>query len=123
MLSLAVPAIPEGTEWAYEIKFDGYRTEASRPEAECNLRSCYNANFNARFPAIARALEALPDETVNDGETVAYDAKSHPSFNVLQKHLSEKPRLHLSPSTSWSFGHGPDAQLARRTGPGSCIAK
>jgi hypothetical protein len=27
MLSLAVPAIPEGTEWAYEIKFDGYRTE------------------------------------------------------------------------------------------------
>jgi bifunctional non-homologous end joining protein LigD len=93
MLSLAVPALPEGPEWLFEVKFDGYRAQGIKSAAKVQLRSRNGANFNTRFSSIAKALEALPDETVIDGEIVAYDAEGHPSFNVLQNHLSERPRL------------------------------
>ena len=95
MLSLAVSKLPEGPEWAYEVKFDGYRALGFKTAGRVQLRSRHGANFNERFPSIARALESLPDETVIDGEIVAYDAEGHPSFHVLQDQLSEKPRLHF----------------------------
>ncbi len=52
-------------------------------------------NFTARFTSIARALEALPNETAIDGEIIAYDAEGRPSFSVLQNRLSDKPQLHF----------------------------
>ena len=71
MLSLAVSELPEGQEWAYEVKFNGYRAQGVKTAGRVQLRSRYGANVNERFPSIARALEALPDETVIDGEIVA----------------------------------------------------
>jgi len=52
------------------------------------LRSRNGRNFNARFSSIAKVIEALSDETVIDGQIVAYDAEGRPSFNdiaALQK--------------------------------------
>jgi bifunctional non-homologous end joining protein LigD len=94
MLSLAVPTLPEGPEWSYEVKFDGYRTQGIKTGGCVQLRSRNGRNFNSRFAHIARALEALPDETVIDGEVIAYDSEGHPSFEVLQNHLTGKPPLH-----------------------------
>jgi bifunctional non-homologous end joining protein LigD len=74
MLSLAVTELPEGPEWLYEVKFDGYRAQGIKSAGQVQLRSRNGANFNGRFPSIARALEALPNGTVVDGEIVAYDA-------------------------------------------------
>jgi len=95
MLSLAVAELPEGPEWTYEVKFDGYRALGLKADGRAQVVSRNGRNFNARFPSIARALEALPDETVIDGEIVAYDADGRPSFSVLQNRLSDKPQLHL----------------------------
>jgi DNA ligase D-like protein (predicted ligase) len=95
MLSLAVAKLPEGPEWTYELKFDGYRALGLKRDGRSQVLSRNGRDFTARFASIARALEALPDETVIDGEIVAYDANGRPSFNVLQNHLSDRPRLHL----------------------------
>jgi DNA ligase D-like protein (predicted ligase) len=98
MLSLAVAKLPEGPEWTYELKFDGYRALGLKRDGRAQVLSRNGKDFTARFTSISRALEALPDETVIDGEIVAYDADGRPSFNVLQNHLSDKPMLHL-----WAF--------------------
>jgi len=95
MLAVAVTKLPEGAAWSYELKFDGYRAIGLNAAGQVRLFSHNGKDFTRRFASIARALEALPDETVIDGEIIAYDTDGRPSFNVLQNRRTAGSELHL----------------------------
>jgi hypothetical protein len=84
MLAVAVRKLPEGAAWSYELKFDGYRALGMKTDDKVRLLSRNGKDFTKRFAMIAVALERLPDETVIDGEIIAYGADGRPSFNVPQ---------------------------------------
>ena len=94
MECLPVTKIPEGPEWTYEIKLDGYRLEAVRAGGETTLYSRRQNVLNRKFHYIAKALDYLPAGTVLDGELVALAPDGKPNFNLLQKCLPN-PRKSL----------------------------
>ena len=84
MLLLPAGTLPEGPNVSYEAKLDGYRAIAIKSGSKVRLRSRNDKDFNRRYPAVVKGLDALPDETVVDGEVVALDHTGRPSFNTLQ---------------------------------------
>lgn len=85
MLLLRTDALPEdASRWEYQLKLDGYRAIAFKAGGRVQLRSRNDNDFNDRYPAIPAGLAKLPDETVVDGEVVAFDGSGRPSFNALQ---------------------------------------
>ena len=95
MLLLRTEKLPEGKEWLYELKFDGYRALAIKSGGTLRLRSRNDNDFSARYPGIVAALAGLPDDTILDGEVVALDANGKPSFNMLQNYGSATAPLHF----------------------------
>ena len=73
MRAQLVARLPEGEAWQYEIKFDGYRALALKESGELQLLSRNARALNSRFPKLARALAAVEDGAMLDGEIVALD--------------------------------------------------
>jgi DNA ligase D-like protein (predicted ligase) len=90
MLLLARKQLPEGPNWLYELKLDGFRAIALKSSGNIRLRSRNDKDFNAKYPAIVKALSGMPEDTVIDGEIVALDEAGRPSFNALQNLGSNK---------------------------------
>src|ERR1700737_172160 len=88
-----VSTLPEGSDWTYEVKLDGYRAIGVKGP-ETILYSRNHKNFNKRFPQIADALNDLPADTVIDGEVVALDESGRPDFHRLHHFTAEASRIH-----------------------------
>jgi DNA ligase D-like protein (predicted ligase) len=87
MLLLKTDKLPESADRLLELKLDGYRAIAYKTGGKVYLRSRNGNDFNGKYPAIVKALAALPDETTIDGEIVALES-GRPSFNALQNYGS-----------------------------------
>lgn len=93
MLAKLASNIPRGTNWQYELKFDGYRALAIKRGRRVKLFSRRGNLLNSQYPEIAKAFDFLPDNTVVDGEVVALDESGRPSFAALQRFRSRtQPR-------------------------------
>ena len=91
MAARVVQELPDGAEWMYELKFDGYRALLLKNGASVQIRSRNNKDMTALYPPIRAAGARFRAETaVVDGEIVAVDASGHPSFQALQ-HRSAYP--------------------------------
>jgi DNA ligase D-like protein (predicted ligase) len=94
MECLPVASLPEGPEWTYEIKLDGFRLEAVKTKQKTTLYSRRRNVLNRKFSYIAAALSGLPDSTVLDGELVAIDPDGRSNFSLLQSFRSAESRIH-----------------------------
>jgi DNA ligase D-like protein (predicted ligase) len=84
MLLLRTDSLPDSEQWLYELKLDGYRAIAFKRDGVVHLRSRNDKDFSARYPRVLKGLAKLPDNTVVDGEVIAFDDDGRPSFNALQ---------------------------------------
>jgi len=89
MECLSVSKLPEGKQWVYEVKLDGYRAVAVKADLDLTLYSRQQKVLNKQFPHIVAALRELPPGTVVDGEIVALDDAGRPTFNLLQNFRSD----------------------------------
>ena len=76
--------------WAYEIKYDGYRTLAFVDDGRVRLQSTSGREVTDRYPELAELHTGLHSETaVLDGEFVVVDDDGRPRFELVQRH--ERP--------------------------------
>jgi DNA ligase D-like protein (predicted ligase) len=85
MAARVVDRLPEGPEWMYEVKFDGYRALILKNGPRVQIRSRNDKDMTAAYPSVTAAARGLnADRATIDGEIVAVDAGGRPSFQALQ---------------------------------------
>jgi ATP-dependent DNA ligase len=71
MLSKRIEELPQGQDWIFEPKWDGFRALIFRDGGEVLLQSRDEKSLNRYFPELIEPLRAqLPDRCVLDGEIV-----------------------------------------------------
>ena len=87
MEALLVGRLPEGKEWRYEPKWDGFRCLAYKRGKAVALRAKSGKPLERYFPDIVRVLEKLPAKNVVlDGELLVQGESGY-SFSDLQMRL------------------------------------
>ena len=74
MTARVVQQLPEGDDWMYEVKFDGYRALLIKNGSSVRIRSRNDKDLTAVYSRVRDAGSRLRAETaVVDGEIVAVD--------------------------------------------------
>ena len=68
MAAQVVKQLPEGSDWLYELKFDGYRALLLKDEERIALRSRKNKDLAGMYPAITLAGTRLQADQAVCGE-------------------------------------------------------
>ena len=105
MEALSVEAIPEGPEWQYEPKWDGFRCLAFRDGRDIRLQSKAGQPLARYFPEVVEVLRALKAKRfVLDGELVIV-AGDKLSFDdlLLRLHPAESRVRKLAAQTPATF--------------------
>jgi bifunctional non-homologous end joining protein LigD len=80
--------VPEGEEWAYEIKWDGVRALGYAEAGSWRMTNRRGDQIAVRYPELEPIAEALGDRSaVLDGEVVAFGEDGTPSFQRIQRRM------------------------------------
>jgi bifunctional non-homologous end joining protein LigD len=87
-LALLASKPPTGSDWALEVKWDGYRLAVHVEPQGVRILTRGGHDWTHRFPGIAAAAKKLDASTVIlDGEAVVLDDQGRSDFNALQQSL------------------------------------
>jgi len=99
MLASPATAVPAGTEWVHEVKWDGMRVLADVHDGRLTLSSRVGNDVTVSFPELA-LLGGLYDDMLLDGEVVALQ-DGRPSFGALadRMHVRDRRRAEVLAGT------------------------
>ena len=106
MEALSVDAIPQGEEWQYEPKWDGFRCLAFRDGSNIELQSKSQQPLARYFPELVRALSELKarrfvldgEIAVTQGASFSFDTllqRIHPAASRVQRLSVDTPAIYI----------------------------
>lgn len=109
MLATAVSKPPAGSQWIYEIKWDGVRALCRIDRGKLQIYSRRGNQVDKQYPEVHTVVSAIQGKTAwVDGEICVVDEKGLTRFNLIQHRIgatsSAVPRLmETSPVTLFLF--------------------
>ena len=87
-LALLSKTVPKGDDWAFEIKWDGYRLALHVEPTRVRILTRGGHDWTSRFSGIEQAAKDLGATTmILDGEAVVLDEQGRSDFGALQSAL------------------------------------
>jgi bifunctional non-homologous end joining protein LigD len=79
-------AVPEGDDWAFEVKWDGFRTIVHVDTGRVRLQSTAGHDVSPRWPEFDDLPAAVnASSAILDAELVVFDDDGRPSFELAQR--------------------------------------
>jgi bifunctional non-homologous end joining protein LigD len=95
-MKASLGSLPEGDDWAFEIKWDGYRTLVHVADGDVRLQSTAGHDVTSRWPELGDLDGAINATTaILDGELLVFDEDGLPRFDLVQRSgvgASDEPR-------------------------------
>lgn len=94
-MKAGIGTLPADDErWAYEIKWDGYRTivfvDATQEGGRVRVQSSSGLDVTTTYPELGGiAASVNASQAVLDGEIVVFDEHGRPSFEGVQRHTTQ----------------------------------
>jgi bifunctional non-homologous end joining protein LigD len=86
-------AIPDGVDWAFEVKWDGYRTVVHVADGAVRLQSTAGHDVTERWPEFADLPNSVNATTaILDAELIVFDDDGRPRFELVQQSGVGSPR-------------------------------
>lgn len=86
---------PKGPEWAFEVKWDGYRLAVHVEPGGVRAVTRGGYDWTTKFGSIvAEARELGHASMILDGEAVVLDDQGRSDFGLLQRAVGRRPSLH-----------------------------
>ena len=99
-LALLAKTPPSGDDWAFEVKWDGYRLAVHVEPSGVRILTRGGHDWTHRFPGIAAAAKRLDVSTaILDGEAVVLDDQGRSDFNRLTAFLGGRGGKRVSTET------------------------
>jgi bifunctional non-homologous end joining protein LigD len=90
-LATLADAVPDGSNWLHEIKYDGYRCLLAVAGTRAKIYTRSGKDWTSKFPDIADAAAALGlSSALIDGEIVKPDKNGNSDFSALQRALKNR---------------------------------